>query len=77
MSRRKASTIRAVIGSQPDELDQVLERILEEHGTIPAEQVEAVSQNLGVPLVEVQRVASFYNAFYTPRLRSRYEDQRG
>jgi NADH-quinone oxidoreductase subunit E len=49
--------------SKPDQLIEVLQDIQKEHGYISREAMEEVSRGLGVPLIEVYRVASFYRAF--------------
>ncbi|MDY6912034.1 MAG: NAD(P)H-dependent oxidoreductase subunit E [Chloroflexota bacterium] len=49
--------------SQPNQLIEVLQDIQQEKGYIPEEAMRAVSQGLGVPIMEVYRVASFYKAF--------------
>jgi NADH-quinone oxidoreductase subunit E len=49
--------------SQPNQLIEVLHDVQASYGYIPREAVESVSQGLGVPLIEVYRVASFYKAF--------------
>jgi NADH-quinone oxidoreductase subunit E len=49
--------------SQPSQLIEVLQDVQENEGYISKEAMEAVSQRLGVPLMEVYRVASFYKAF--------------
>jgi NADH:ubiquinone oxidoreductase subunit E len=49
--------------SQPNQLIEVLQDVQESQGYISAEAMRAVSQGLGVPLIEVYRVASFYTAF--------------
>lgn len=49
--------------SQPNQLIEVLQDIQQNHGYIPREAMQIVSQALGVPLIEVYRVASFYKAF--------------
>ena len=49
--------------SQPHQLIEVLHDAQEEYGYIPREVMQAVSQGLGVPVMEVYRVASFYTAF--------------
>jgi NADH-quinone oxidoreductase subunit E len=49
--------------SQPNQLIEVLHDVQANYGYIPREAVESVSQGLGVPLIEVYRVASFYKAF--------------
>ncbi|HUV52044.1 MAG TPA: NAD(P)H-dependent oxidoreductase subunit E [Dehalococcoidia bacterium] len=49
--------------SQPNQLIEVLHDVQENYGYISEEAMQAVSQGLGVPLMEVCRVASFYKAF--------------
>ena len=49
--------------SQPKQLIEVLQDIQENYGYISEEAMQAVSRGLGVPLMEVYRVASFYKAF--------------
>jgi NADH:ubiquinone oxidoreductase subunit E len=54
--------------SAPHQLIEVLLDIQDECGHIPQAAMVRVSQHLGVPLIEVFRVASFYKAFaLTPR----------
>ena len=49
--------------SQPNQLIEVLQDVQENDGYISEEAMRAVSQGLGVPIMEVYRVASFYKAF--------------
>ncbi len=49
--------------SQPHQLIEVLQDIQAQHGHLSEESMRAVSQGLGVPVIEVYRVASFYKAF--------------
>jgi len=49
--------------SQPNQLIEVLQDIQENFGYIPREAIKSVSQELGVPLIEVYRVASFTRPF--------------
>ena len=49
--------------SQSNQLIEVLQDIQENYGYIFEEAMQAVSRGLGVPLMEVYRVASFYKAF--------------
>ena len=49
--------------SQPDQLIEVLQDVQKSYGYISKETMQAVSQGLGVPVIEVYRVASFYKAF--------------
>ncbi len=54
--------------SQPHLLIEVLQDVQEHFGYIPEDAMLAISRELGVPLIEVYRVASFYKAFsLTPR----------
>ena len=49
--------------SQPQQLIEVLQDVQEYWGYVPEEAMRHISKNLGVPLMEVYRVASFYKAF--------------
>jgi NADH:ubiquinone oxidoreductase subunit E len=49
--------------SQPNQLIEALQDIQENYGYISKKAMQAVSQGLGVPVMEVYRVASFYKAF--------------
>ena len=49
--------------SQPHQLIEVLQDIQEKHGYISEETMVTVSKELGMPLMEVYSVASFYKAF--------------
>lgn len=49
--------------SQPHQLIEVLQDVQEHYGYIPEEAMRVVSNDLGVPLMEVYRVASFYKSF--------------
>lgn len=49
--------------SQPHQLIEVLQDVQASHGYISEEAMQVVSQGLGVPIMEVYRVASFYTAF--------------
>jgi len=49
--------------SQPHQLIEVLQDIQEQHGYISEESMVTVSKELGMPLMEVYSVASFYKAF--------------
>ena len=54
--------------SQPHQLIEVLQDVQESYGYIPEEAMKIIAKELGVPLMEVYRVASFYKAFsLTPR----------
>ena len=49
--------------SQPGQLIEVLQDIQENYGYISEDAMRTVGSELGVPLMEVYRVASFYKAF--------------
>ncbi|MDP2954643.1 MAG: NAD(P)H-dependent oxidoreductase subunit E [Chloroflexota bacterium] len=49
--------------SQPNQLIEVLQDVQDNYGYISGEAMKSVSRGLGVPLIEVYRVASFYKAF--------------
>jgi NADH-quinone oxidoreductase subunit E len=49
--------------SQPRQLIEVLQDIQHSYGYIHQQDMREVSSSLGVPLIEVYRVASFYKAF--------------
>jgi len=49
--------------SQPHQLIEVLQDVQESYGYIPEDAMRQISKTLGVPLIEVYRVASFYKAF--------------
>ena len=49
--------------SQPHQLIEVLLDVQGDYGYISEKDMQAVSQGLGVPIMEVYRVASFYKAF--------------
>jgi NADH:ubiquinone oxidoreductase subunit E len=49
--------------SQPQQLIEVLQDVQETFGYISEEAMTTVSKELGVPLIEVYRVANYYKAF--------------
>ena len=49
--------------SQPQQLIEVLQDVQDTWGYVPQESMITVSRELGVPLIEVYRAASFYKAF--------------
>lgn len=49
--------------SQPEQLIEVLQDVQEALGYISAQTMTRVSEELGVPVIEVCRVANFYTAF--------------
>ena len=54
--------------SQPSQIIEVLQDVQENYGYIPEEAMKAVTSGLGMPLMEVYSVASYYKAFsLTPR----------
>lgn len=60
------STINSIIElhrSQPHKLIEALQDVQEHSGHIAEDSMKAISAELGVPLMEVYRVASFYKAF--------------
>lgn len=63
MSPQKLEQILEGRRSQPHQLIEVLQDVQDNYGYISEEAMQAVSQGLGVPLIEVYRVASFYKAF--------------
>jgi NADH:ubiquinone oxidoreductase subunit E len=68
MSENTLETILEKRRSQPQQLVEVLQDVQETFGCIPEEAMTTVSAELGVPLIEVYRVANFYKAFsLTPR----------
>ena len=62
-SEQKLSNILEGRRSQPHQLIEVLQDVQEKFGYISEESMRALSGELGVPLMEVYRVASFYKAF--------------
>lgn len=63
MPSQKLERILGGRRSQPGQLIEVLQDVQEDYGYIPEEVMRAVADGLGVPLMEVYRVASFYSAF--------------
>jgi NADH-quinone oxidoreductase subunit E/NADP-reducing hydrogenase subunit HndA len=49
--------------SQPHQLIEVLHDVQDYYGYIPEEAMRQISESLGVPSIEVYRVAAFYKAF--------------
>jgi NADH:ubiquinone oxidoreductase subunit E len=49
--------------SQPDQLIEVLQDVQGICGYIPQDAMKTIAKELGVPLMEVYRVANFYKAF--------------
>ena len=63
MNLSKLESILKGRNSQPHQLIEVLQDVQECYGYIPEEAMRKISNTLGVPLIEVYRVASFYKAF--------------
>jgi NADH:ubiquinone oxidoreductase subunit E len=63
MPPRTLSQILEGRRSQPNQLIEVLQDVQENYGYISKEAIKAAAEGLGVPLMEVYRVASFYKAF--------------
>ncbi len=63
MSPRSLDKILEGRRSQPHQLIEVLQDIQRNRGHISKKDMQAVSETLGVPVMEVYRVASFYKAF--------------
>jgi NADH:ubiquinone oxidoreductase subunit E len=49
--------------SQPRKLIEVLQDVQEQYGYIPEEAMRITAESLGVAMIDVYSVASFYNAF--------------
>ena len=49
--------------SQPHMLVEVLQDVQDTYGYVPADAMKTVARELGVPVMEVYRVANFYKAF--------------
>lgn len=63
MNLSKLESILKGRSSQPHQLIEVLQDVQESYGYIPEEAMREISRTLGVHLIEVYRVASFYKAF--------------
>ncbi len=63
MDLSKLDSILKGRNSQPHQLIEVLQDVQAHYGYIPEEAMRVISKTLGVPLIEVYRVASFYKAF--------------
>ena len=60
------STLESILkgrSSQPHQLIEVLQDVQENYGYISEAAMKEISVTLGIPLIEVYRVASFYKAF--------------
>ena len=63
MSSTTLDSIIKSYRSQPNQLIEVLQDVQEKFGYVSEESMRTISENLGVPVLEVYRVASFYKAF--------------
>jgi NADH:ubiquinone oxidoreductase subunit E len=63
MSSRTVKEIVAAYGGRPRCLVEILEDLQEERGYLSEEDMQEVSSELQVPVIEVYRVANFYKAF--------------
>jgi NADH:ubiquinone oxidoreductase subunit E len=66
-SKMPTRTIEQIIEgkrSQPGQLIEVLQDVQETFGYISTGNMRIIAQELGAPLIEVYRVASFYKAFH-------------
>lgn len=63
MNLSKLESILKGRNSKPHQLIEVLQDVQESYGYIPEQAMREISKTLGVPLIEVYRVASFYKAF--------------
>lgn len=66
MTTAQADTVELILDTWqcvPSQLIEVLQDVQQSHGYISEEAASAVSRRLGLPLIEVYRVANFYKAF--------------
>jgi len=63
MSQPTLAAIIERFQSQPQQLVEALQDVQEAFGYISEDSMRAISSELGVPLLDVYRVASFYKAF--------------
>ena len=63
MSQPTLASILDRFQSQPRQLVEALQDVQEAFGYISEDSMRAISSELGVPLLDVYRVASFYKAF--------------
>jgi NADH:ubiquinone oxidoreductase subunit E len=68
MDRHKVDAILENRGAEPFDIIEVMQDLQELFGYLPEWVLRRVSESLGIPLIEVFRLASFYKAFsLTPR----------
>jgi NADH:ubiquinone oxidoreductase subunit E len=63
MDQYKVDAILEGRGAEPFDIIEVMQDLQELHGYLPEWVLRQVSKSLGVPLIEVFRLASFYKAF--------------
>ena len=63
MPNSTLTTILEERRSQPHQLIEVLQDVQDHYGYVSEDSMRAVSNELGLPLMEVYQVASFYKAF--------------
>lgn len=63
MSQPTLASILERFQSQPQQLVEALQDVQQAFGYISEDSMRAISSELGVPLLDVYRVASFYKAF--------------
>ena len=63
MSQPSLASILEQFQSQPHQLVEALQDVQKAFGYISEDSMRAISSELGVPLLDVYRVASFYKAF--------------
>lgn len=63
MSQPTLASILEESQSQPHQVIEVLQDVQEQYGYISEDAMRNISSELGMPLLEVYRVASFYKAF--------------
>lgn len=63
MPENNLDTILGDRRSRPDQLIEVLQEIQSVSGFLSRQSIEAAAEALGVPVIEVFRVASFYKSF--------------
>ncbi len=63
MSTASLNTILKGRRSQPHQLVEVLQDVQDLYGYVPGEAMKTVARELGVPIIEVCRVANFYKTF--------------
>ncbi len=62
-ARQAAEQAVAELGRSPDQLIGVLQNVQKELGYLPKEALKRVSELMGLPIVQVYQVATFFKAF--------------